>query len=407
MSVPLVDLKAQYARIAAEVDGAMSSVVKSTAFVMGQPVRDFEAHLGRYLGTPHAIGVASGSDALLLALLALNIGPGDGVITTPFSFFATASAITRLGATPIFVDIHPRDYNLDPEALATYLGTLKKSKTKQRTVWKDTPRKVVVRAVLPVHLYGQCCAIDRILELANAHGLRVVEDAAQAIGSFHAGRAAGTWGDVGCYSFYPSKNLGGYGDGGAMVANDGDLATRIRVLRTHGSAVSYVHTEVGLNSRLDSLQAAVLDVKLRHLETWNDERRARAAHYVKLLESAGLVARTATDRRAGLLTVPPAQPGRTHNFHQFIVRSSRRDALVAELKARGIGHAVYYPIPLHKQPCYADKPWSRDRCPEADAASQETLALPMYAELTPAQQVQVVEALSAALSARVARRAHA
>lgn len=405
MNVPLVDLKAQYARIAPEIDRAVSAVVRSASFVLGQPVADFEKHLASYLGSPHAIGVASGSDALLLALMALDIGPGDGVITTPFSFFATASCITRLGATPIFVDIHPRDYNLDPAAVEKYLQSCRRSRTRKGTVLRDDARKVSVRAILPVHLYGQCCAIDALTELAREHGLRVVEDAAQAVGSFHAGRAAGSWGDVGCFSFYPSKNLGGMGDGGAMTVNDPELAERVRVLRGHGSAVSYVHTVVGINSRLDSLQAAILDVKLAHLETWNDERRAAAARYVKLIESAGLVSRNAADRRAGLLVVPPARPGRSHNFHQFIVRSRAREAVVESFKARGVGHAVYYPIPLHKQPCYAQQPWAHDTCPEAEAASKETIALPMYAELAPEQQSYVVESIGLAL--RGPRAAHA
>lgn len=398
MNVPLVDLKAQYARIGADIEKAVLDVVRSTSFVLGQPVKDLEAGLCDYLGAPHALGVASGSDALLLALMALDVGPGDGVITTPFSFFATASCITRLGATPIFLDIHARDYNLDPVVVEKYLKSLKKTKTKKGTFLRDEKRKVNVKVILPVHLYGQCCAIDALVDLARAHGLRVVEDACQSIGAFLNGKASGTFGDVGCFSFYPSKNLGGMGDGGALTVNDPDLAERLRVLRGHGSKVTYVHTEVGINSRLDNIQAAILNVKLKHLETWNQERRAAAARYVKLLERAGLVARTAADRRAGLLVVPPAEPGRSHNFHQFIVRSSRRSAVVDAFKAAGVGHAVYYPVPLHKQPCYANEPWAKDSCPEAEAASEETIALPMYAELTEKQQSQVVEAIAGAIA---------
>lgn len=398
MNIPMVDLKAQYARIGDEIDRAVLDVVRSASFVLGQPVKDFEKNLAAYLGAPHALGVASGSDALLLALMALDIGPGDGVITSPFSFFATASCITRMGATPIFLDIDPKDYNLDPARIETYL----ESCTIEGGKVRDVGRKVDVKAIVPVHLYGQCCAIDRIVEIATKYNLRVVEDAAQSIGSFHAGRASGTWGDVGCFSFYPSKNLGGMGDGGAMTVNDPKLAERLRVLRAHGSAVSYVHTEVGINSRLDNLQAAILDVKLKHLESWNEERRAAAARYVKLIESAGLVARSTADRHAGLLVIPPPNPGRSHNFHQFIVRSSHRPAVVEAFKARNVGHAVYYPVPLHKQPCYANEPWSKDSCPEAEAASQETIALPMYAELTEAQQAYVVDAMASALRAEKA-----
>jgi dTDP-4-amino-4,6-dideoxygalactose transaminase len=404
VNVPLVDLKAQYARIAPDIDRAVAEVVRSQHFILGQPVKDLEQHLSTYLGTPHTIGVASGSDALLLALMALDIGPGDGVITTPFSFFATASSITRVGATPIFLDIDPHDYNLDPAAVQTYLASLKKTKTKAGTGFalKDSKRKVTVRAILPVHLYGQCARIDRLAAIAKDHGLKLVEDAAQAIGSFLDGRAAGTWGDIGCYSFYPSKNLGAAGDAGAMVTNDAKLNERLRVLRAHGSATTYVHGEVGINSRLDNIQAAVLDVKLKHLETWNDERRARAAHYVRLLEAAGLVARDAAGRKSGLLTVPPVDRARAHNFHQFVVRSTRREALVEQFKGRGIGHAVYYPVPLHKQPCYAKMPWASDSCPHAEAAAKETLALPMYAELSAQQQTAVVEAMAEVVRPRVA-----
>lgn len=402
MNVPLVDLKAQYARIAPEIDRAVAEVVRSQSFILGQPVRDLEQHLAAYLGTPHTIGVASGSDALLLALMALDIGKGDGVITTPYSFFATASAITRVGATPIFLDIDPSDYNLDPTAVEAYLATCRKSKTKAGTVLKDPRRKVTVRAIQPVHLYGQCARIDALVDIARAHGLRVIEDAAQAIGSFLDGRAAGTWGDIGCFSFYPSKNLGAAGDAGAMVTGDAKIAGRLRVLRAHGAATTYIHEEVGINSRLDNIQAAVLDVKLKHLETWNDERRARAAHYLRLLEAAGLIARDAAGRRSGLLTAPPVDRGRAHNFHQFVVRSSRRDALVEQLRARGIGHAIYYPLPLHRQACYAKTPWAKDECPHADQAARETLALPMYAELTAQQQQAVVEALAEVVRPRVA-----
>jgi dTDP-4-amino-4,6-dideoxygalactose transaminase len=361
-AVPQLDLKAQYDAIAGEIEPVVLEVLRSQRWVLGDYVKAFEADAARYVGVPHAIGCASGSDALLLSLMALDVRPGDEVVTTAFSFFATASAITRLGAKPVFADIRAEDYLLDPDSVRRVI----------------TPR---TRALLPVHLYGQCVDFAAFAAIAAEHRLPIVEDAAQAIGASRDGKAAGAAGDLGCFSFYPTKNLGAAGDAGLVTALDDRLAARLRRLREHGSEKRYEHVEVGLNSRLDAIQAAILQVKLRHVDAWSDARAARAATYDRLLREAGLV---------GAIALPHVHPGARHIFHQYVIRAERRDGLRDHLRSQGIGCEVYYPIPLHLQQCFADLGYRPGSLPETERASREVLALPMYPELTPAQQERVV-----------------
>ncbi|MBI4860938.1 MAG: DegT/DnrJ/EryC1/StrS family aminotransferase [Candidatus Riflebacteria bacterium] len=397
MEVKCLDLQAQYARIEKEVQEAVAQVFREHNFVLGQPVTDFENELARYLGCPHVVGVASGTDALIVAFMALGVGPGDAVITTPYSFFATASAVSRVGARPIFLDIDPVTCNLDLGRVEAFLSTCRWSKSRKGKVLKDPTGKLIVKAIEPVHLYGLACDMTRIDRIAGEYNLAVVEDTAQGIGSNHGGVKVGTWGDFGCFSFYPTKNLGGCGDGGALATKDEELARQARMIREHGSSPRYIHHTLGMNSRLDTLQAAVLRVKLKYIEQWNDERRQRAATYGRMMEDAGLVARTPDQVTAGLLTLPPLDRGNEHNFHQFVVRSTRRDHLARTLKAESVGHAVYYPLPLHHQPVYKKMGFDETGCPNAVEASRQTLALPIYPELTSAHQEAVVAALSKAL----------
>ncbi len=366
MSVPLLDLKAQYAPLRDEILAAIARVCDRQRFILGEEVAAFEAEIAAALGVRHAIGVSSGTDALLVSLMALGVGAGDEVVTTAFSFFATAGAIVRVGATPRFVDIDPLTFNLDPSAV-------------ERAV---TPR---TRAILPVHLFGLCAEMDPILDLARRRGLPVIEDACQAIGARYRGRLAGTMGELGCFSFFPSKNLNAFGDAGLVVTNDGELAKRVRRLRVHGSEPKYYHREVGGNFRLDEIQAAVLRVKLPHLERWTDGRRARAARYGELFAEAGV---------RGL--APPVEPpGFRHVYHQYVVRARRRDALREHLGQVGIGTEVYYPVPLPLQECFVDLGYAPGDCPQAEAAAREVLALPIYPELTETQQRLVVSAVRA------------
>src|SRR5215210_7761117 len=368
MQVPLLDLKQQHAALRDELSAALNRVLDSQQFILGEDVRLLEAELARYTGAGHAVGCGSGSDALLLALLALDVGAGAEVVTTPFTFFATAGAVVRAGARPVFVDIEPRTYNIDP---ARVEGAMT-----ERT-----------RALLPVHLYGQCAEMDEMLSVAARRGVHVIEDAAQAIGAEDGkGRSAGSMGDVGCFSFYPTKNLGAAGEAGLLTTNDAGVAERLRRLRVHGGATEYHHDEVGFNSRLDTLQAAVLRVKLPHLDAWSDARRERAETYTRLLEEAGL---------AEFVTPPHVRPGARHIFHQYVLRvhGGRRDALAEHLKANGVGTKVYYPVPLHLQPCFANLGYREGDFPESERAARETLALPMFPELTAGQQGYVVETL--------------
>src|SRR5687767_694138 len=366
MHVPLLDLQAQYASLRDEMRFAVERVLDSQRFVLGEEVRKLESSVASYTQTQHAIGCASGSDALLLALMALDIGAGDEVITTPFTFFATVAGITRLGARPVFVDIDPAYYNLDTSQVADAIT----DKTK---------------ALLPVHLYGQCTEMDLLLEISKHHDIPIVEDAAQAIGATDRGDQAGSMGVIGAFSFYPTKNLGGAGDGGILTTNDDGLAARLRRLRTHGGANEYEHSEVGINSRLDELQAAVLNVKMPHLDNWSNDRARKAAAYTEMLDNAGL---------SFELITPVVRDGARHIFHQYVIRVPRhRDALMEHLKRHGVGTKVYYPIPLHRQECFAYLGYKEGDFPESERAARETLALPVYPELTEAQQSHVVDAI--------------
>ena len=366
MKVPLIDLQAQYAPIRDAVRLAVDRVFETQQFVMGPEVAALEAEVAAYCQTTEAIGCASGSDALLLALMALNIGPGDEVVTTPFSFFATGSAIARLGARPVFVDIDPFTYNLNVDGIAAAI----------------TPR---TRVVLPVHLYGQCADMDQILALCKSKNVTVLEDAAQAIGAEDRGRRAGSMGIAGCFSFYPSKNLGAAGDAGIISTSDPEFSARVRRLRVHGGLTEYQHIEVGLNSRIDALQAAVLRAKLPHLDGWSNARAQKAQNYSHLLEGAKLNFK---------LDPPFIKPDSRHIFHQYVVRvPEHRDALMEHLKARDVATKIYYPIPLHLQECFAYLGYKEGDFPEAEKAARETFALPLYPELTAEQQEYVVQAI--------------
>lgn len=374
-SVPLVDLKAQFATIRGEVEAQIAEVLGSQQFVLGPKVKEFEEKAAAAFEVKHAIGVASGSDALLLSLMALGVGPGTSVITTSYSFFASCSCVARLGATPIFCDIEPDTYNLDPKLVA---GILEKDCERTASGIRHRPTDTVVRAIVPVHLYGQCADMTAFLELAKRYHLAIVEDAAQAIGARHRGRLAGAMGSLGCFSFFPSKNLGAYGDGGMVTAQDDGLAERVRVLREHGSPRRYVHEFIGINSRLDSLQAGVLLAKLPHLAEWNAGRRQRAERYAQAF--------------AGLPQVktPVTRPENECIFHQYVIRAEDRDRVAEHLRERKVGYAIYYPAPLHTQQCFAYLGYKRGDCPVAEQASRETLALPIYPELTQEQQDYVV-----------------
>jgi dTDP-4-amino-4,6-dideoxygalactose transaminase len=360
MAVPLQDLRAQLATIRDDVVAAMLRVVDDQTFILGEPVGKLECAVAGLSRAKFAIGCASGTDALLLALRALDIGRGDEVITTPFTFFATAGTIHNVGATPVFVDIDPETFNIDPAAVAAAI----------------TPR---TRAIIPVDLFGQMAAIEQLAAL----GLPIIEDAAQSIGARRAidgeWRMAGEVATIGTLSFFPTKNLGAYGDGGMMVTQDEGLAKRLMRLRTHGGTKTYFHDEVGYNSRLDTLQAAVLLAKLPHLTDWSARRRAHAEHY-----SAAL---------ADCVTTPVTTPENESIFNQYTVRSPRRDALQAHLKAKGIGTSIYYPLPLHLQPCFAYLDYSEGQLPEAERASREVLSLPIFPELTRDQQDEVIDAV--------------
>jgi dTDP-4-amino-4,6-dideoxygalactose transaminase len=367
MQVPLLDLKQQHASLREELRAALERVLDSQQFILGEDVRRLEEELAAYTGAAHSVGCGSGSDALLLALLALDAGPGAEVVTTPFTFFATAGAIVRAGARPVFADIDPVTYNIDPALMEGAIN--------DRT-----------RALLPVHLYGQCAEMKEVMRVAEGRGLPVIEDAAQAIGAWDEAGRAGALGAIGCFSFYPTKNLGAAGEAGLVTTNDSHLAERLRRLRAHGGATEYYHDEVGFNSRLDTLQAAVLRVKLPHLDAWSDARRERADTYTRLIVEAGL---------EGLVTPPHVRPGARHIFHQYVIRvaDARRDALVEHLRASGVGTKIYYPVPLHLQPCFAGLGYREGDFPESERAARETLALPVFPELTRGQQEYVVETL--------------
>lgn len=368
LPVPLIDVRRSYDGLRDELLAALEQVCASGHYVLGPEVERLEQSLADYCQVPHAIGCASGSDALLLAMMACGVGPGDEVLLPSFTFFATASAVTRLGAKPVFVDIDPATYSIDPAQLAARI----------------TPAS---KAVVPVHLYGQCADMEQIDTVARAHQLVVIEDAAQAIGAEFAGRRAGSWGDMGCFSFYPTKNLGGMGDGGMLTARDAERAQTLRLLRGHGMQPRYYHQVVGINSRLDAFQAAVLNVKFPHLEGWTQRRREHAERYQAWFAACGL------DQILGL---PVEAPRRRHAWNQYVIRvpDGNRDALREHLAQQQIATEVYYPVPLHEQECFRGLGYRRGALVETERAARETLALPVFAELAIEEQLSVVRAIA-------------
>lgn len=366
MSVPMVDLKVQYDAIRNEIDTAVLGVMQTTHFILGPHGKALEEAIAAYHGVRHAVGVASGTDALHLALIAAGIGKGDAVITTPFTFIATAEAISYVGGTPVFVDIDPITFNIDVSKL-------------ERAI---TPK---TKAIIPVHLYGQAADMDGLMAIAKTHGLKVIEDCAQSFGAEYKGRKTGAFGDIGCFSFFPSKNLGCYGDGGMVLTDDASLAEQMRVLRNHGSSVRYYHDRIGFNSRLDEMQAAILQVKFKHIDEYNAKRRQNAMSYSKRLAAIGI-------------QTPAEQKDTRHVFHQYTIRVKNRDVVKQKLDAGNVTSSmIYYPVPLHLQKAYRDLGMKPGSLPEAELAASEVLSLPMYPELTEAQIETVAEAVRKAV----------
>jgi len=370
MKVPLLDLKGQYQTLKKEILAATEAVYESQYFILGKSVTDLEESIAQYCDTPHAVGVSSGSDALIISLMAAGISPGDIVLTTPYTFFATAGAIVRLGAKPAFVDIDPRTFNMDPKLLDAALGKMTSAERKK------------VQAIIPVHLYGQCADMDPILQFAQAHDLIIVEDAAQAIGSEYHDRRAGSMGDFGCFSFFPSKNLGAFGDGGVVTTGSGEYDAYLRILRGHGAKPKYYHKIIGGNFRLDALQAAIVSVKLKYLDGWTQERQTNAEKYRNLFSQKGL---------SEIIQLPIEQEGR-HIYNQFVVMvPEKRDELRDFLAQAGIGTEVYYPVPLHLQACFEYLGYQPGDFKHAEKASRLSLAIPIYPELSDEQLEYVVE----------------
>lgn len=365
-TVPLLDLKAQYRAIAAEIDATIKRVVESQMFILGPEVAAMEKAIADYCCAKYCVGVSSGTDALLMALMALDVGPGDEVITTTYSFFATAGSIARLGAKPVFVDIDPATFNIDPGQI-------------QERITART------KAIMPVHLYGQCADMDPINAIAERYGLAVIEDAAQAIGAEYRGKRAGAMSSMGCFSFFPSKNLGAFGDAGAVTTNDAALDEKLRYLRMHGMNPKYYHKMIGGNFRIDALQAAILSVKLKHLDQWTAARQANAKYYTTALAGVGA---------SGPDLQTPAVVQNRHIFNQYVVRSTDRDGLLNQLKSNGIGAEIYYPVPLHLQECFGYLGYREGDFPRSEAAANSTLALPIYPELTQDQKQAVVQAIA-------------
>jgi len=373
MKVPLLDLKAQYASIKEEIRTAVDDVFDSQYFILGPKVKELEQEIARYSEISYALGVSSGTDALLISLMALGIEPGDEVITTPFTFFSTAGVISRLNATPKFVDIDPDTFNMDPEKLESAIT--------RRT-----------KAVIPVHLFGQCADMDPILEVSSKYGLPVIEDAAQSIGAQYKHKKAGSMAEFGVFSFFPSKNLGGAGDGGMVITRESALYDKLQVLRVHGARSKYYHKIVGGNFRLDSLQAAVLLVKLKYLDSWSEKRRKNAALYNRLFAQSGLIER-------GIIKTPveaykDSGDRNHHIYNQYTLRTRSRDKLQEYLKEQGVSTAIYYPLPLHLQECFKDLGYLKGDFPEAEKASGSVISLPVYPELTDEQQEYIVEKIS-------------
>jgi dTDP-4-amino-4,6-dideoxygalactose transaminase len=361
MAVLLIDLKRQYEPIKNDVENAVKTVLDHGQFILGPELKRFEAEVAEYCDIKHAIGVASGTDALLLALRAFHVGPGDEVITSAFSFFASAGVISRLGAKPVFVDIDPDTYNIDPELI-------------EKAITRKT------KAIMPIHLFGQCADMDPIVEIAKRHGIKVVEDAAQAIGSKYRDIYAGAVSDAGCFSFFPTKNLGCAGDGGMIVTNDDKLADAIRILRVHGGRSEYHHEIVGYNSRLDTIQAALLSAKLPHLKGWTEARRKNAARYDEALKALPL-------------KTPKVMPWAYHIYNQYTIALDRRDELQNWLKERQIGHKVYYPVPFHMQECFGDLNYSAGDLPHSEKAAKAVISIPIFGEMTGEEQDEVIDAI--------------
>lgn len=365
MRVPMLDLSEQYFTLKEEILGKLDEVMGSSRFILGDNVKQLEKDVAVYSQASYGVGVANGSDALHISLQACGVQTGDEVITTPFTFFATAGAIMRAGATPVFVDIDPKNFNIDPSKIEAAIT----EKTK---------------AIIPVHLYGQTADMDPILEIARKHNLFVIEDAAQSIGSIYKGRKSGTLGDTACFSFFPTKNLGAYGDAGMIVTNNEDIAEKMRVIRVHGSKPKYYHHVLGYNSRLDELQAAILNIKFKHLDSWTENRRKAADAYSKLI-----------NEKVGDLIVTPSQlEGNFHVFHQYTLRVADRDKLQAFLEENGVSTMVYYPLPLHIQPVFAELGYKEGDFPEAEKAAKEALSLPMFPEIKQEQIEYVVDQIT-------------
>ncbi|MFA6635513.1 MAG: DegT/DnrJ/EryC1/StrS family aminotransferase [Candidatus Omnitrophota bacterium] len=360
MQVPLLDLKGQYKSIKQEIDKTIADVVESQYFILSSEVSEFEKEVASYTGVPAGVGVASGTDAIILALRAAGIGKGDRVITTPFTFFATAESISVLGAKPVFVDIDPETYNIDPKAIEEAMLKIQK---------RDNAERGTIKAIIPVHLYGQCADMGPIMEIALKYGLKVIEDCAQAMGAVYKGKKAGSFGLAGAFSFFPSKNLGGFGDGGMVVSDDDGIISAVKKLRVHGSSKQYIHDEIAYNSRLDSLQAAILRVKLRKLNFWIEKRIEIARRYNEAFQGTDIV-------------TPKTGEGNTHTYHQYTISVPDRDGLLNYLGEKGIGSRVYYPVPMHLQPCYKDLGYKKGDFPISEKAAKSVLSLPVYPELT-------------------------
>ena len=383
MKVPLLDLKPQYQALKAEIDAAIERVCDSQYFILGPAIKELEAGVAAYSQVAHGIGVSSGTDALLLALMALGIGDGDAVITSSYTFFATGGTIARTGARPIFLDIDPMTYNLSPALVRAFLER-ECDRRDGKVVHRDSG--TVVRALMPVHLYGQLADMASLMPIALEYGLKVIEDAAQAIGAADAaGKRACSFGEIGCLSFFPTKNLGAFGDAGACVTDDADLAKHMMILRVHGMEPKYYHSFVGGNFRIDEIQAAVLNIKLRHLDSWSEGRQRNAAFYDKAFAAAGLGAAVET---------PVAVPGYRHIYNQYVIRAKRRDELRKALGDAGVGAEVYYPVPLHQQKCFEYLGYRTGELPESERAAAETLALPIFPELATEQLQYVVDSIA-------------
>jgi dTDP-4-amino-4,6-dideoxygalactose transaminase len=377
MQVPLLDLKSQYQSIKQDVLKVTNEIFESQYFIMGPRVVQLEQEIAAYCGVKHAVGVSSGTDALLISLMAAEIGEGDLVITTPYTFFATVGSIMRVGARPLFVDIDPDTFNIDPQKLEKLFHDM------------DAEKRTHIKGVIPVHLYGQCADMEPIMAIAQKYDIVVIEDAAQAIGAEYKSKRAGSIGDLGCFSFFPSKNLGAFGDGGIVTTNSDNLHARLSILRNHGAQPKYYHKMIGGNFRLDALQAAIVSIKLKHLDTWTHARQKNAARYNELFQEAGL------DERVVLPTVTEDR----HIYNQYIIRlKTKRDELRQFLQKAGIGSEIYYPLPLHLQECFADLIYKNGDFPVAEQAALQTLALPVYPELTFDQQDYVVAKIKAFFS---------